>query len=490
MSEIASTSPQIPALGPLDYLRLAWFALYMAPGEALGRLQDRHHAPALRMPIRVPLLFRQLILSGDPAFTEAVALNKKEDISAEGGWGVLLSRSGSFTRSILQMEFDEHRHDRLLLQQAMGPLQLSGYMQQVAPKVRAAVRACPVGDAVDQRKLFKRINMTVSIEIFMGITLPPEEVAKVGKAFDDLVGINFVGQTLARRYLHRFLLSWIPAKRTANTPDLMSQLCQARTVDGDRFSDRQIMQHMLFFLFAAHDTTTITMTNMAYYLGLNPQWQRRARAQAYALPENAGIADFGKMTELEHIMKETLRFRTPVPGMIRGAIRDTEILGYRVPRGTTILALTWSHHTNPNIWTNPRQFDPDRFSPQRAEDKDHRSKWMPFGGGVHKCIGMHFAKMQIFSVYHTLLREFEWSVDRGHILPTLQNSLAFSEGFPAAVRRFDPTTLQSQLDADGDGDGDREVGWGIAPNLAPVAYLRSFLQRWRTSTRASTHDAA
>ncbi|MBB4852886.1 cytochrome P450 [Mycobacteroides chelonae] len=486
MSEIATTVPQIPAPKPLDYLRLAWFLLYMAPGEAFGKLQDRHNAPALRLPVPVPLMFRQLVISGDPSFAQAVALNKDDDISAEGGWGVLLSRVGMFTRSILQMEFDEHRHDRLLLQQAMAPMQLSGYMEQVAPKIRAAVRAFPIGDPVDQRKLFKRINMTVSIEIFMGITLPPDEVDKVGKAYDDLVSFNILQQTRARRYLHRFLLSWVSVKRASDTPDLMSQLCRARTVDGDRFSDRQIMQHMLFFLFAAHDTTTITMTNMAYYLGLNTQWQRRARAQAFALPENAEIADFSKMIELENIMKETLRFRTPVPGMIRTAVRDTEILDYRVLRGTTIMALTWSHHTNPNVWTNPRQFDPDRFSPERAEDKDHRSKWMPFGGGVHKCIGMHFAKMQILSVYHTLLREFEWTVDRRHILPTLQNSLAFSEGFPATVRRFDPAMPQTQLDA----DGDQEVDWGIAPNLAPVAYLRSFLQRWRSGTRASTHDAA
>ncbi|WP_418002833.1 cytochrome P450 [Mycobacterium sp. PDNC021] len=486
MSEIASTAPQVPALRLLDYLRLAWFSLSMAPGEALGKLQERYEAPAVRLAFRVPFVFPQAIVSGDPSFAEAVALNKNDDISAEGGWGIILSRAGQFTRSILQMDFDEHRHDRLLLQQAMGPLQLSNYMEQVAPKIRSAVCALPVGETVDQRKLFKRINMGVTIEIFMGITLSPDEVAKVGKAFDDLVSVNIVKQTLARRYLHRFLLSWIPAKRAADTPDLMSQLCRARTVDGDRFSDRQIMRHLLFFLFAAHDTTTITMTNMAYYLGLNPQWQRRARAQAYTFPESASLTDFGKMTELENIMKETLRFRTPVPGMVRNAVRDTEILGYRIPRGTAIAALTWSHHTNPNVWTNPRQFDPDRFSPERAEDKDHRAKWMPFGGGVHKCIGMHFAKMQIFSVYHTLLREFEWSVDKQHILPTLQNSLAFSEGFPASVRKFDPATLQTQLVT----EGNQEVEWGIAPNSAPVAYFRSLLERWRSGTRVSTHDAA
>ncbi|AYM43584.1 cytochrome P450 [Mycobacteroides chelonae] len=487
MSEVASTVPEIPALTPLDYLRLSWYLLYKAPGEAFGKLQDRHNSPAVRIALPVPPVFKQGIISGDPAFAEAVALNKNDDLSAEAGWGPTLTRTGSFTRSILQMEFDEHRHDRLLLQQAMGPMELSGYMKQIGPKIQSAVRACPLGRDVDQRKLFKHINMSVAIEVFMGITLSRDEIFKVGKAFDDLVSTNIIRQTQARRYLHRFLYSWVHAKKTgAPTPDLMSQLCRARTVDGDRFSDRQIMQHMLFFLFAAHDTTTITMTNMAYYLALNPRWQRRARAQAFSLPENPDATDFSKMTELQNIMKETLRFRTPVFLMVRGAVRDTQILGYRIPRGKVILAITWSHHTNPKIWTNPRRFDPDRFSPERAEDKDHRAKWMPFGGGVHKCIGMHFAKMQISAVYHTLLREFEWGVDKGHILPTFQNSLAFSQGFPAVVRRFDPATLATEpIDTD-----DQEVRWGVAPNLPPVVYLRTFLQRWRPGTRASTHDAA
>lgn len=346
MTVTAPDRGQVPAMTTLDLVRFGASMLYMAPGEALGRVQDRHNAPAVRLPgwtAPLPMILglRQVLLSADPAFAECVALNQEHTLSNASGWGPALARFGMFTRSLLQMDFDEHRYDRLLMQQAMTPERLTSYLDQVAPKFRDAVRGLPTGDGVDMRKLFKRTNMRLVIEVFMGINLPPEEVDKVGKAFDDLVSVNTLRQTLARRYLHRFLLSWVPAKRAAHTPDLMSEMCHARALDGAAYSDKQIMHHMMFFLFAAHDTTTITMTNMAYYLALNPHWQRRARAQAFEFPEDATRADFDKMTELQNIMKETLRFRTPVPLLIRASILDTDILGYRVPRKTGILALTW-----------------------------------------------------------------------------------------------------------------------------------------------------
>ncbi|MGV0625549.1 cytochrome P450 [Mycolicibacter minnesotensis] len=475
MTKGADAAQPVPALTLLDYLRLGWYGLSMSPGESLGKLQDRHGSRAVRVPVSVPGLFRHVVLSADPCFAEAVALNKDEAVSSEQGWGMVLSRGGMFTKSLLQLEFDEHRHDRLVIQQVMSPARLSAYMSQVAPKVQAAVRTLPTGDQVDMRKLFKRINMSVAIEIFLGMTLPAAEVDKVGKALDDLVYFNLVRQMQARRYLWRFLHSWLPSKRAVETPDLMSQLCHAKTLDGRPFSDRRIIRHLLFFLFAAHDTTTITTTNMAYYLALNPKWQRRARAQSLELPERIGMADLAKMTELDNIMKETLRFRTPVPVMVRAAIRETTLNGYRIASGTLISSAMWGHHTNPAIWSEPRRFDPDRFSEERAEHKDHRVKWMPFGGGVHKCIGMHFAKIQIFTLYHTLLREFEWSVDKDYVLPTLRNSLLFSTGFKASVRRREPDQehLPSEVDSD------QLVGWGIMPNSKAALYGRSLSRRLR-----------
>ena len=71
---------------------------------------------------------------------------------------------------------------------------------------------------------------------------------------------------------------------------------------------------------------------------------------------------------------------------------------------------------------DPAALRPDRFSPERAEDKSHRYAWMPFGGGVHKCIGLYFAQMEIKTIMHNLLLEYEWSVPADYTWKLADNS--------------------------------------------------------------------
>ena len=65
-------------------------------------------------------------------------------------------------------------------------------------------------------------------------------------------------------------------------------------------------------------------------------------------------------------------------------------------------------------WADPDTFDPERFGPERAEDKSHSYAWMPFGGNVHKCIGMHFGSMEVKAIMHQLLLARSWSVPTGY----------------------------------------------------------------------------
>ncbi len=114
-------------------------------------------------------------------------------------------------------------------------------------------------------------------------------------------------------------------------------------------------------------------------------------------------------------MKESLRLNAPVPGLPRRAVQDTEICGHFIPKGTYVSAIGMVSHHDPALWTDPERFDPDRFSPERAEDRVHRFAWMPFGGGVHKCIGLYFGQMEIKTIMHNLLLRYEWSVPEDYV---------------------------------------------------------------------------
>jgi cytochrome P450 len=113
-------------------------------------------------------------------------------------------------------------------------------------------------------------------------------------------------------------------------------------------------------------------------------------------------------------MKEALRICAPVPGLPRRAVRDCEYKGYRIPAGHMVQISPWFTHTNPEYWSEPLRFDPERFGEARAEDKAHPFLWVPFGGGAHKCIGLHFGEMEVKAILHQLLLRYRWSVPQGY----------------------------------------------------------------------------
>lgn len=101
----------------------------------------------------------------------------------------------------------------------------------------------------------------------------------------------------------------------------------------------------------------------------------------------------------------------------RRTTRDTEVLGHFVPAGALVSVGLCLSHRLEQYSTEPERFDPDRFAPPRGEDAAHPWAYVPFGGGAHRCIGMHFAQPEATLVMHELLQRFRWSVDPSYEMP-------------------------------------------------------------------------
>jgi cytochrome P450 len=355
-----------------------------------------------------------------------------------------------FRRGLLLMDFEEHRYHRLVLQQAFTTARLKGYMQQMEPMIRARVAELPDGDNIRLLHEFKQLTLDVALEIFLGLELPRPEAARINKAFIDCVdaGMSLVRFDLpgtrwsrgiaGRKVLEEFMYQHLPAKRAQQTPDLFSTLCHIASDEGHTFTDEDVVNHIIFLLMAAHDTSTITMTTMAYYLAQDLEWQSKARAQSRELPAEISYDTLPQFTVLDAVMKESLRLNAPVPGLVREAVADTEIDGYFVPKGTHVAAMAMASHYNPALWTDPEKFDPDRFSPERAEDKSHRYAWMPFGGGVHKCIGLYFGQLEIKTIMHNLLLTSQWTVPAGYQWKLDYSTLPIpKDGLPVRLQKYD-----------------------------------------------------
>ncbi|MYR08706.1 cytochrome P450 [Gordonia sp. SID5947] len=387
----------------------------------------------------------QMVIAAGPRAADEILMNRERAFANGPAWNYLIGPF--FNRGIMLMDLDEHRHHRHILQQAFTPSALKGYMQEMQPMIADRIARFPTGD-VKLFDEFKELTLDVALEVFLGVELPKRDADKLNKAFIDTVraGSAYVRRPVpggrwwrglrSRKVLEEFFYSNIPAKRARETPDLFSVLCHAESDDGDSFTDEDVVNHMIFVLMAAHDTSTITMTQMAYRMAKAPEWQEKAREQSMELNPQLGYDDLGKLSVIDLVMKESLRLCPPVPVQPRMAVKDTSVQGYYVPTGSFVSVPNLTNHRDPEFFTNPDMFDPERFSADRAEDKGHRMAWMPFGGGVHKCIGLYFGQMEIKTILHNLVRDYEWSVPDSYTVPMDYSSLPVpKDKLPVNIRR-------------------------------------------------------
>jgi cytochrome P450 len=317
------------------------------------------------------------------------------------------------------------------------------------PAIHRGVTSWPDGADFRLYDAVKHMALDIASEVFMGAEAGTE-TDRLNNAFIDTVvgGQAFIRTDVrggkwhrgleSRRRLEQYFSEQIPAKRAGNGTDLFSVLCQAETEDGERFSDADVVNHMIFTMMAAHDTSTITASMLAYYLARDPEWQDRIRAECLALGKDAiGFDDLDALPLLDLAFRETLRINAPVGMIARQAIKDTEIDGYYIPAGTRLMLAIYPMQRMEPWWHDPETFDPERFSPERAEDQSHKYAWVPFGGNVHKCIGMHFGGMEVKAIIHQLLLNYELSVAPGYEPPMDYGTGPFPvDGLRVGLRRI------------------------------------------------------
>jgi cytochrome P450 len=312
---------------------------------------------------------------------------------------------------------------RRIMQEAFTRTRLSGYirhMDTVATKVVAT--DWPVDD---NRFLFlpaiKELTLDIGAVVFMGhepgsdhelvtrIKAAYETTTRAGGAIIRTpVPFKWWRGLQARKVLEDYFTERVAEKRGTDGTDMLTVLCHIADEDGNSFSDADIVNHMIFLMMAAHDTSSSTMTTMAYHLAANPEWQERLREEGDRLIGDGplDIDTLDKLETFDLVINECLRMVTPLPFNVRRAVRDTSIQGYFIPAGTNINLWPGMNHMLAELWDDPEKFDPARFAEPRSEHKRHRYAFAPFGGGAHKCIGLVFGQLEIKSVMHRVLRNY------------------------------------------------------------------------------------
>lgn len=366
-----------------------------------------------------------------PDALELVLKNRDGVFSSARGWEFYISRV--FPGAIMAMDGDEHRYQRRIMQVAFRKSALRAYLDQMAPAIDQGLAVWLSGrtraDGLCVFPLFKQLTLDLAASVFMGVELGKDATA-LNRAFVDTVqaslalirtpipGLKMWRGVRGRKLLVDRFRARLPRKRAEHTSDFFSEFCHVESEHGEKFTDQEIIDHMIFLMMAAHDTTTSTLTTMMYLLARHPEWQDRLRAETRALGKSQlDHDDLDRLETLHWAMREALRLYPPLTSMPRMCVRDTPFGGYVIPANTLVGVFPIHVHHSPTLWTDPEKFDPERFSPARQEDKRHAFAWAPFGGGAHICIGQHFATLQVKAIMHALLLRYRWSVPDGYAMP-------------------------------------------------------------------------
>ena len=364
--------------------------------------------------------FKGVLLCG-PDLYQQVYLDKDKNFSAEMGYANSL---GNFYKgALLLRDHEEHRFQRRMMQTAFKNDAMKGYIDTMGPMLAEAVESWDGQKDFHFFPAIKQALLDVAATIFVGLDKDDERAEKLNQAFSDVAdglmgiikkeipGTKYAKGKKGERFLHSFFGALIEERRKNDGKDTFSYFAKELNENGEYFSDYDIVAHMSFLLFAAHDTTTSALSHMLYHLGQNPELRQRLREEAQAIGKDyLEYEDLDKMPLADAAVREALRLHPSVMMMQRRTINDCEIGGYHIPANTILFVAPQYVHRMAEYWDEPEKFDPDRWLEPRNEHKRHSFSFVGFGGGAHKCIGMHFALMQTKNFLHQFLTRYDFEL--------------------------------------------------------------------------------
>ncbi|MGI9126529.1 MAG: cytochrome P450 [Mycobacterium sp.] len=403
--------PALPAPRPFSPLFGGLYAAAYGLGgqQLVGRLV-RRIGPVVALPV---LGYGPVVAVADPALVRQVFAAKPDVLLGGEGVGPAAAIYGS--RSMFVQEEPEHLRRRKLLTPPLHGAALSAYAPIIEEATRAAIQRWPAGRPMRMLQAARELTLDVIVRVMFGVG-EPGEVARLGKPFDDLLVLAISEETPVRyaarrlgalrlwgrlgsinRRIDDVLIPMITARRAdpGREAGVLGMLVDARGEDGEVLSDKEIRDDLVTLVLAGHETTATTLAWVVDLLVHHRDALDRVRAEAHSGAHSGG-------TEYtEAVINETLRLWPPAPITGRMTVGRYKLGEYTLEPHTRIVLLLDAVNRDPDAYPDPDEFRPERFIGTRPAPY----AWIPFGGGVKRCIGASFAMTELITVLHTLLRE-------------------------------------------------------------------------------------
>jgi cytochrome P450 len=350
----------------------------------------------------------QVVYVADPADVERV-YKGPADVFHAGEANAALFAPLIGRLSVMTLDGKEHLRQRKLLLPPFHGDSMRRFESVFAEVAAREVERWPVGEPFEMYPAMKRVTMEVILRAVIGVRDEARlaELAAAVTRLDRIAPVvlplpilqrdlgrlsPWARMVAAREALDRLVYREIAERREAaggDADDVLSLLVAARHDDGSPMSDRQLRDEVYDLLAAGFETSSAS-------LAWTFERVLRAPAVLERLREEPGDDEY-----LEAVVKETLRVRPPVTDSTRLLKREAEVAGHLLPAGTQVVVALPLLHLRPSVWSGPFEFRPERWL--EGGEGGQPYTFIPFGGGVRRCIGAAFAMLEMKVMLRTVL---------------------------------------------------------------------------------------
>lgn len=422
-TDLRTASPDTPGIAPVSKFATARVALSLISNPLKALPPEIFSEPAvftrlggvMRVHLADPALIHEALVKN------AHLLGKGEDVRRALGPALgqgLLTADGDHWKWQRQSVAAAFRHEKLL--------ELLPVMIDAARRTQQRWHASPAGD-IDIGHEMMRTTFDIIVETMMsgghGI-----DIARVEQSITDYLkptGWTFAlamlgapewlphpGRRKARAavdYLRSSLATVISERRQnpIERNDLVSMLLEAKDPEtGRMMSDTEIIDNLLTFITAGHETTALGLAWTFHLLSQNSDVERKVIDEIEAVTAGEPVAadHIARLTYTRQVFSEAMRLYPPAPVVTRTALQDFRLGEHDIPAGTVFYVPIYAVHRHTTLWEEPDRFDPSRFEPEKVKAR-HRYAYMPFGAGPRVCIGNAFAMMEAVAILAVLLQD-------------------------------------------------------------------------------------
>jgi cytochrome P450 len=317
--------------------------------------------------------------------------------------------------SILVLDEKPHISQRRLLLPPFHGERMQGYEKTMSEIAAREIESWPIGTPYQLRPRMQAITLDIILRTVFGIR-EAEKLAELRDALRDFLDLTtnprlllpllLVGPDRVRKLgsfrrrierVDRLIYREIAERRRAGDleerDDILSMLVGATHEDGSPMRDDEMRDELLTLLVAGHETTATSLAWAVERLSRHPEKLDRLRNEVEADSD----------AYLTATIQETLRLRPVISIVIRRLTEPVEIGGYELPAGVSVTPCVYLVHRNPQIYPQPDRFLPERF----LDNPPGTYTWIPFGGGVRRCLGASFAQFEMAVVLKELVKRHD-----------------------------------------------------------------------------------